>query len=110
MKTGVLRYAMLLLGICVAARADATGRHAMTATAPSPVARSITAYRMILDDIEKTYRASGGGGIASIRETETNVYVVKISQEERSDMITYRFRRTPGGVELIERSEASQSH
>lgn len=79
----------------------------MTNAEASPVARSIAAYRMILDDIAAQYPATGGGGISSIRETETNVYVARIGQEGGSDVITYRFKRTPKGVELVSRSDGS---
>jgi len=45
--------------------------------------------RTILDDLQKSYREFGGGGISNIKLSATNTYVVSISQEERIDQITY---------------------
>lgn len=78
--------------------------------AESPVGRSISAYRMILDDVEKNYSAKGGGGISSIRETALDTYVARIAQEERSDVLTYRFRKTAKGLALVGRTDTTDSH
>ena len=43
----------------------------------------------IFDDINATYKQSGGGGISEIKEMQTNIYIVSIPQEERIDRIKY---------------------
>ncbi len=85
----ILFILLTLLGYAVTA---ATGKDKMNSKKTcdlTPVQRSQEMLRTILDDISKTYTLPGGGGISKIRLDATNVYVVSISQEERTDEITY---------------------
>ncbi len=65
----------------------------------------------ILDDISKTYRNTGGGGISSIKQDATWTYTVSISQEERVDKITYTVELSPEGkVSIAERKTETKSY
>lgn len=55
----------------------------------SAIEKSNALIKFLLDDIKTTYPHTGGGGISEIKQTQTNVYVVSIAQEERIDQLTY---------------------
>src|SRR6187431_3410419 len=55
----------------------------------SAIEKSNALIQFLLDDIKTTYPHTGGGGISEIKQTQTNVYVVSIAQEERIDQLTY---------------------
>lgn len=55
----------------------------------SAIEKSSALIQFLLDDIKTTYPHTGGGGISEIKQTQTNVYVVSIAQEERIDQVTY---------------------
>lgn len=43
----------------------------------------------VLDDIMKTYKMTGGGGISEIKMISTNTYQITILQEEAPHVFTY---------------------
>ena len=51
--------------------------------------KSHASIQFLLNDIKSTYPHTGGGGISEIKQTQTNVFVVSINQEERIDQLTY---------------------
>ena len=75
---------------------------------------AITQSRCIIDtmlnDIEKTYRLHGGGGISSIKQISTWSYTISISQEERVDLITYTVKlSSKGKIVIMDRKIETES-
>lgn len=105
--------AISILAITLALQSSADGRHRMSdkKSPITPVERSIRSYEAILADVRKTYTMTGGGGISQIREVETDKYMVSLSQEERTDTITYSLTISPTGqVSIIGRTEGTKSY
>ena len=74
----------------------------------SAIKKSSLLIRYVLDDIEKNYHHTGGGGISEIKQTQTNVFVVSIAQEERIDQLTYAMEIDDGcKITLLEKSEST---
>ena len=76
----------------------------------SAVKKSSAAISFILSDLNSNYKNTGGGGITTIKLTQTNVYEVSIAQEERIDKISYEFEVDSAcKVKLIHREESTLS-
>lgn len=76
----------------------------------NPVARSRCIIEAILDDVDKTYTQTGGGGISHIDQDATWTYTVSINQEERTDLITYTVEMSDDGkVTITDRKTATKS-
>jgi hypothetical protein len=67
------------------------------------IAQSACIYQAILADVDKTYRARGGGEISSIQETSAMNYRVRLPQIiERVDILDYTVRiGVDGEVEIV---------
>ena len=82
-----------------------TEMSSQTDCSDNAVARSRCIIEAILEDVGKTYKPTGGGGISMIKQDATNVYTVSISQEERKDLITYTVEVSDGGdVSIVDRA------
>ncbi len=81
----------LLLSIGCAAQSNASKESKVVdmKCKNSAIEKSNALIQFLLNDIQSTYPHSGGGGISEIKQTQTNVYVVLIAQEERIDQLTY---------------------
>ena len=59
---------------------------------------------------KSTYPHDGGGGISEIKQTQTNVFVVLIAQEERIDQLTYELSIDDScKVALVKKEESTIS-
>jgi hypothetical protein len=63
--------------------------------------QSICIYELILADMAATYEMTGGGGISGIRQVATTSFVVSVSQEERTDLVTYEIDVAKSGAVSI---------
>lgn len=76
----------------------------------SAIEKSSALIQFMLDDMNKTYPHTGGGGISEIKQTQTNVFVVSIAQEERIDQLTYELSIDNGcKVSLVKKEESTVS-
>lgn len=76
----------------------------------SAIEKSNALIQFLLSDIKSTYPHDGGGGISEIKQTQTNVFVVSIAQEERIDQLTYELSIDDScKVALVKKEESSIS-
>lgn len=102
-------FAGLVLAVVLAAglgwRADHAGAESKQAASANnsrecnmnALEQSICTYELILADMGATYEMTGGGGISSIRQATTTSFVVSVSQEERTDLVTYEIEVAKNG-------------
>ncbi|HSX50867.1 MAG TPA: hypothetical protein VLF09_07930 [Cellvibrio sp.] len=77
----------------------------------SAIEKSNALIHFMLEDIKKTYPHTGGGGISEIKQTQTNVYVVSIAQEERIDQLTYELSIDDNcKVTLVKKEESTVNY
>lgn len=104
--------ALAAFALCVPAPA-AWAREVAAKAAPivcrePALIRTDCLIRAALDDLARTYKNVGGGGISEIKQLSTYVYRVSISQEERIDQVTYEFGSEPRNrFVILKRSESS---
>ena len=102
----------LVLAVGLAAglgwRADHAGAESSKASATNSrecnmnaLEQSICTYELILADMKATYEMTGGGGISGIRQATTTSFVVSVSQEERTDLVTYEIHMAKNGTVSI---------
>lgn len=96
---------MAVFALCLPAP-DAWSREATAKTAPfvckePALARTDCLIRAALDDLAKTYKNIGGGGISEIKQLSTYVYRISIAQEERVDQVIYEFDAVSKGRFVI---------
>lgn len=97
-----------LCGSVPDAWAQGTAAKAVPFTCPSTaLARTDCLIRAALDDLARTYKSVGGGGISEIKQLSTYAYRISIVQEERVDQVTYEFGVRPKGVFVILKRIAS---
>jgi hypothetical protein len=76
----------------------------------SMVLRSKRLISAVLDDVIKTYKAQGGGGISGIKLIATDVYKVSILQEKRIDETTYHLTTLRNcGVKILKKTKSTRS-
>lgn len=76
----------------------------------SAIKKSNALIQFVLSDIKSTYPHDGGGGISEIKQTQTNVFVVSIAQEERIDQLTYELSIDDScKVALVKKEESTIS-
>ena len=76
----------------------------------SAIEKSNALIQFVLNDIKSTYPHDGGGGISEIKQTQTNVFVVLIAQEERIDQLTYELSIDDScKVALVKKEESTIS-
>ena len=64
---------------------------------------------LALDDVARTYRNLGGGGISEVTALKRLVYRVSMPQEERVDRITYTFELdAQGRPRIVDRKEDAE--
>lgn len=73
----------------------------------SAIEKSSALIQFILEDIKATYSHTGGGGISEIKQTQTNLFVVSIAQEERIDQVSYQLIVDENCKVSLERKEES---
>lgn len=72
------------------------------------IEKSHALIKFILDDIKATYPHVGGGGISEIKQTQTNLFVVLIAQEERIDQLSYELTIDKNcEVSLVQKKESA---
>lgn len=76
----------------------------------APKLHILMLFQFLLNDIKSTYAHDGGGGISDIKQTQTNVFVVSIAQEERIDQLTYQLSIDDScKVALVKKEESAIS-
>jgi hypothetical protein len=99
---------LLTASLLMAAKANT--RQSRTC-AMDPIQQSICIYQAILADVDKTYRARGGGGISLIKQTSSTTFTVHIAQEGRTDLLNYTVKiGSAGKVEIVDRTEGTESY
>ncbi|PUA30462.1 MAG: hypothetical protein B0W54_08195 [Cellvibrio sp. 79] len=74
----------------------------------SAIEKSHASIQFLLNDIKSTYPHTGGAGISEIKQTQTNVFVVSINQEERIDQLTYELSIDEScQVKLVKKEESA---
>ena len=103
---------LAVLGLCLPPP-EAWSREATTKSAPftckePALVRTDCLIRAALDDLAKTYKNVGGGGISEIKQLSTYVYRISIAQEERVDQVTYEFdTASKGRFVILKRSTST---
>lgn len=76
----------------------------------SAVGKSSLVINALLQDLDKTYNHSGGGGITLIKQLSRDSYGVSISQEERVDEFHYQFKIDKNcKVHIIRKTESTKT-
>jgi hypothetical protein len=89
-------YILILAGITLSASCSAQTTKSKEPKMPiiecksSAMEKSYALIRFVLDDLKANYPHVGGGGISEIKQTQTNLFVVSIAQEERIDQLSYQ--------------------
>lgn len=86
---------------------EATAKVAPIVCREPALVRTDCLIRAALDDLAKTYKNVGGGGISEIKQLSTYSYRISISQEERIDQVTYEFGVKPKSRFVILKRRAS---
>lgn len=108
------RATIVMLALLLASAQPAIARQMMNAKADqslSPVEKSMRAYEAIFDDIRRTYRDTGGGGITTLREIATGKYQVEFSQEGRKDIFVYTIDSSKAGpAAIVDKTSTTKSY
>ncbi|MFV0623264.1 hypothetical protein ACBY01_04525 [Sphingomonas sp. ac-8] len=76
----------------------------------SELERASCMIQLILADLKANYRATGGGGITSIKAGVGMSYSVALPHEERSDIFTYEFEEQGGKIAIKSKKDSTESY